>query len=122
MEEEILNTARSICACTEQEETLLARLCTAAAKRLRGELREDVSERDCAEAFACAAAWLAAAALTEARLCGGEELSSLRAGDVTIQMKDGARSGRADALRRSARQMMEPYTKGGGFYFCGVKG
>ena len=59
MEEEILNTARSICACTEQEETLLARLCTAAAKRLRGELREDVSERDCAEAFACAAAWLA---------------------------------------------------------------
>ena len=26
------------------------------------------------------------------------------------------------ALRRSARQLMAPYTEGGGFFFCAVKG
>ena len=34
----------------------------------------------------------------------------------------GANSERAAALRRSARQLMAPYTEGGGFFFCAVKG
>ena len=55
--------------------------------------------------------------------CGAEdELSSLRAGDVTIEVRGGANSERAAALRRSARQLMVPYTEGGGFFFCAVKG
>lgn len=54
--------------------------------------------------------------------CGAEELSSLRAGDVTIEVRGGANSERAAALRRSARQLMAPYTEGGGFFFCAVKG
>ena len=65
---------------------------------------------------------MAAAALTDARLGGAEELSSLRAGDVTIEVRGGANSERAAALRRSARQLMAPYTEGGGFFFCAVKG
>lgn len=77
---------------------------------------------DCEGAFICASAWLAAAALTDARLGGAEELSSLRAGDVTIEVRGGANSERAAALRRSARQLMVPYTEGGGFFFCAVKG
>ena len=85
-------------------------------------LREGVAPEDCEGAFICASAWLAAAALTDARLGGAEELSSLRAGDVTIEVRGGANSERAAALRRSARQLMAPYTEGGGFFFCAVKG
>ena len=72
------------------------------AKALERELREGVAPEDCEGAFICASAWLAAAALTDARLGGAEELSSLRAGDVTIEVRGGANSERAAALRRSA--------------------
>ena len=109
MDEEILETAKSICACGAEDEALLKRLCAASAQALERELREGV-------------AWLAAAALTDAKLGGAEELSSLRAGDVTIEVRGGANSERAAALRRSARQLMAPYTEGGGFFFCAVKG
>ena len=95
MDEEILETAKSICACGAEDEALLKRLCAASAQALERELREGV---------------------------GAEELSSLRAGDVTIEVRGGANSERAAALRRSARQLMAPYTEGGGFFFCAVKG
>ena len=120
MDEEILETAKSICACGAEDEALLKRLCAASAQALERELREGVAPEDCEGAFICASAWLAAAALTDARL--GGELSSLRAGDVTIEVRGGANSERAAALRRSARQLMAPYTEGGGFFFCAVKG
>lgn len=122
MDEEILKTAKSICACTEEDETLLKRLCAASAQALKRELRAGVSPEECEGAFVCASAWLAAAALTEARLAGGEELSALRAGDVSVTMRNAGGCGRAAALRRSARQLMAPYTEGGGFFFCAVKG
>ena len=122
MDEEILETAKSICACGAEDEALLKRLCAASAQALERELREGVAPEDCEGAFICASAWLAAAALTDARLGGAEELSSLRAGDVTIEVRGGANSARAAALRRSARQLMAPYTEGGGFVFCAVKG
>lgn len=117
MDEEILETAKSICACGAEDEALLKRLCAASAQALERELREGVAPEDCEGAFICASAWLAAA-----RLGGAEELSSLRAGDVTIEVRGGANSERAAALRRSARQLMAPYTEGGGFFFCAVKG
>ena len=120
MDEEILETAKSICACGAEDEALLKRLCAASAQALERELREGVAPEDCEGAFICASAWLAAAALTDARLGGAEELSSLRAGDVTIEVRGGANSERAAALRRSARQLMAPYTEGGGFFFCAV--
>lgn len=102
MDEEILETAKSICACGAEDEALLKRLCAASAQALERELREGVAPEDCEGAFICASAWLAAAALTDARLGGAEELSSLRAGDVTIEVRGGANSERAAALRRSA--------------------
>lgn len=58
-----------------------------ARRRSSRELREGVAPEDCEGAFICASAWLAAAALTDARLGGAEELSSLRAGDVTIEVR-----------------------------------
>ena len=81
MDEEILETAKSICACGAEDEALLKRLCAASAQALERELREGVAPEDCEGAFICASAWLAAAALTDARLGGAEELTSLRAGD-----------------------------------------
>lgn len=121
MDEEIFETARSICSYEQEDEALLKRLCAASAQALESELRAGIVPEDCEGAFVCAAGWLAAAALTEARLGGAEELSSLRAGDVTIRTEGGGCE-RAAALRRSARQLMEPYTEGGGFFFCAVKG
>lgn len=122
MDEEIFETAKSVCAYDAQDEALLKRLCAASAEALESELRAGMTPEECGGAFVCAAGWLAAAALTEARLGGAEELSSLRAGDVTVNVKGGAGSERAAALRRSARQLMEPYTERGGFCFCAVRG
>lgn len=121
MDEEIFETAKSISTCAKEDETLLGTLCTACTEQVKKALRAGLSPADCESAFVCAAAWLAAAALMEAK-GGAEELSSLRAGDVTIAMKNGASGGRAAALRRSARLLMAPYTEGGDFFFCGAKG
>jgi len=113
MDEEILETAKSICACGAEDEALLKRLCAASAQALERELREGVAPEDCEGAFICASAWLAAAALTDARLGGAEELSSLRAGDVTIEVRGGANSERAaapaggDALRIDREALAE---------------
>ena len=63
MDEEILETAKSICACGAEDEALLKRLCAASAQALERELREGVAPEDCEGAFICASAWLAAAAL-----------------------------------------------------------
>ena len=61
MDEEILETAKSICACGAEDEALLKRLCAASAQALERELREGVAPEDCEGAFICASAWLAAA-------------------------------------------------------------
>ena len=113
MDEEILETAKSICACGAEDEALLKRLCAASAQALERELREGVAPEDCEGAFICASAWLTLA---------NRLVHDFRAGDVTIEVRDGANSERAAALRRSARQLMAPYTEGGGFFFCAVKG
>ena len=60
MDEEILETAKSICACGTEDEALLKRLCAASAQALERELREGVAPEDCEGAFICASAWLAA--------------------------------------------------------------
>lgn len=121
MLEEIVKTAKLICACEPAEEAVLERLCAVSERQLRGQLRAGISPEACGEAFICAGAWLAVASLIELRGSGGEELSSLRAGEVTVSLRDEDGGARAASLRRSARVMMEPYTEGG-FYFCAVKG
>ena len=63
-----------------------------------------------------------AAALEGAR-AGGEELSSLRAGDLTVTKRASGESGRRlEALCEQARMLMQPYTKDGSFCFFGVQG
>lgn len=123
MEEKILTIASGLADASEGEQELLRMLCAAQSEVLAASLREGVAKEDCAGAFICAAAFLSAAALAAARNGGGEELSSLRAGDVTITKRTaGEKSERFDALRKQAWALMRPYTKDGGFCFCGVQG
>lgn len=121
MLEEIVKTAKLIVGDAGEAEALLETLCAASERQLRARLRAGVNAEDCREAFICAGAWLAVAALCEARVGDGGELSSLRAGEVSVEVNAGSGE-RAASLRRSAAALMAPYTEGGGFFFCTVKG
>lgn len=118
----ILAVACAMTKADENERETLALLCTAEEKALEGRLREGVCKEECEDAFICAAAFLAAAALESAR-AGGEELSSLRAGDLTVTKRTSGEGGkRLTALREQAQMLMRPYTKDGAFCFFGVQG
>ena len=96
-------------------------ICTAQEESLVRALKEGVAKEDCESAFICAASWLAAAALESAR-AGGEEFSSLRAGDLTVTKRSSDEgSKRLSLLREQARALMRPYTTDGGFCFRGVE-
>ena len=101
-------------------ETILS-LCTAQEESLVRALKEGVAKEDCESAFICAASWLAAAALESAR-AGGEEFSSLRAGDLTVTKRSSDEgSKRLSLLREQAWALMRPYTTDGGLCFRGVE-
>ena len=118
---EILLIAAAVSHCAEEERQLLQTLCAAAEQEAEASLREGVSPKDCAGAYVCACAWMAAASLELSR--GGEEFSSLRAGDMSLTLKGtGERRSRAALLREDARAMLAPYAGDGTFFFRGVKG
>ena len=122
MSGQILAIARTMTKADESEQETLAMLCAAQEEALEKQLRDGVSKEMCESAFICAAAFLAAAALESAR-AGGEELSSLRAGDLTVTKRSAGESGRRlEALCEQARMLMQPYTKDGSFCFFGVQG
>ena len=122
MSGQILAIDRTMTKADENEQETLAMLCAAQEEALEKRLRDGVSKEACASAFICAAAFLAAAALEGAR-AGGEELSSLRAGDLTVTKRASGESGRRlEALCEQARMLMQPYTKDGSFCFFGVQG
>jgi len=102
MDEEILETAKSICSCGAEDEALLKRLCAASAQALERELREGVAPEDCEGAFICASAWLAAAALTDARLGGGAVLPPRGRRDDRGQGRSKQRTCRGAAAQRAA--------------------
>lgn len=111
MSGQILAIARTMTKADESEQETLAMLCTAQEEALEKRLRDGVSKEACASAFICAAAFLTAAALEGAR-AGGEELSSLRAGDLTVTKRASGESGRRlEALCEQARMLMQPYTR-----------
>ena len=83
MREEILTLARIVSGAGEAEEALLESLCQAARLRWEGRLRQGLTPEDCGRAFACAAAFTAAADLTAGR--GGGAVSAFTAGDLSIK-------------------------------------
>ena len=122
MSEQIFSIACALSKADESEKSMLRMICTAQEESLVRALKEGVAKEDCESAFICAASWLAAAALESAR-AGGEELSSLRAGDLTVTKRASGESGRRlEALCAQARMLIRPYTKDGSFCFFGVQG
>ena len=66
MQQEILAIAKELSRARQSEESVLEKLCEAACAEVRSRLREGIGEEDCAAAFTCACAWLAAAGLLAA--------------------------------------------------------
>lgn len=121
MSGQIVSIACALSKADESEKALLEIICRAQEERLARTLKEGVAREDCESAFICAAAFLSAAALENAR-AGGEEVSSLRAGDLTVTKRSaGEGSRRLNALREQAWALMRPYTTDGGFCFRGVE-
>ena len=122
MSEQIFAIACALTKADESEKKMLEMICTAQEEILVHALKEDVAKEDCASAFICAASWLAAAAMESAR-AGGEEISSLRAGDLTVTKRPSDEgSKRLALLREQAWALMRPYMTDGGFCFRGVQG
>ena len=110
MSEQIFSIACALSKADESEKSMLRMICTAQEESLVRALKEGVAKEDCESAFICAASWLAAAALESAR-AGGEEFSSLRAGDLTVTKRSSDEgSKRLSLLREQAWALMRPYT------------
>ena len=121
MSGQIVSIACALSKADEGERALLEMICKAQEEQLARTLKEGVTREDCESAFICAASWLAAAALESAR-AGGEEFSSLRAGDLTVTKRSSDEgSKRLSLLREQAWALMRPYTTDGGFCFRGVE-
>lgn len=118
MSEHIKSLASVIAQPSDEEEPLLAALCASAETELRSKLRPNVTPEDCGDAFACAAALLAAAELMPCRPGGVEQFT---AGDVTIRTNGGSIE-TALAMRRQAEKLLAPYAADEGFAFLGVRG
>lgn len=122
MYDEILDLVAILTHPSEEEKVLLERLCTAAADRLNSQLREGMTPEACGPAYACAAAWLAAADFVDCRN-GQGGVPSFTAGSVSVGAISPTDTGTsADRLREQAWRLMAPYTEDQGFCFRGVKG
>ena len=118
---QMLALAQTLTGASESEQALLKMICSAQELILERALRGGVTKEACGEAFVCAGAFLAAAAMESARACG-EEISSLRAGEMSVTLRPESESGaRAERLRKQAWALMRPYTTDGGFCFRGVE-
>ena len=120
MEQTIRSLAQSVCGAGADEAALLEALCGAAARRWRGRLREGLTAEDCGTAFACAAAFTAAADMMAG---GGGDVASFTAGQVSVKGRTAAETAvLAGSLRQAAEELMAPYTEPGDFAFLGVPG
>ena len=121
MREEILTLARIVSGAGEAEEALRDSLCQAARLRWEGRLREGLTPEDCGRAFACAAAFTAAADLAAGR--GGGGAWAFRGGDISSRGGGAAEAASlAQGLRRTAEALMAPYAETEDFCFKGVRG
>ena len=119
MNEEILTLAKCVTGAPKEEWAYLETLCSAETEALRARLRTSLEGHE--GAFACAAAWLAAADYFCAKALTG--VSSWTAGDVRVTEAGSAeRSAAAEALRNAARQLMAGCLRDDSFAFQGVRG
>lgn len=91
----------------------LMQLCRAVLDRLRRDLKDGVSDADCADSLICAAGMLAAADFSAV---SAGEADSFKAGPVSVTRNDRARAKR---LREEAALLLAPWCRGA-FRFLGV--
>ena len=120
MQEKILALAAGMTGAAQEEQELLAALCAAAERAWSARLKDGVSVQDCGEAFACAAAFTAAADFLAG--CGGGHVESFPVGELSLKTSAASGGGQAEALRKSAERLMAPYAQAEDFCFRGVRG
>ena len=121
MFEQIYYLAAAIVQPSETEKPLLEALCISAEAELERRLRENLRPEDCRDAFACAAALLAAAGLLPCRSSGDAEQFTV--GDVSVKTGGGSQvCEAAAAMRRQAASMMAAYCGDDVFAFREVRG
>ena len=118
MQEKILTLAAGLTGAGEEERELLCALCAAAEQNWRGRLRPGLTPEDCGEAFACAAAFTAAADFGMGRNSGVE---SFTVGELSVKTGSGG-GDRSGDWRKSAERLMAPYVLAEDFCFKGVQG
>lgn len=96
--------------------------CQTAAAELESKLRSGVKSSDIEELFISAAAVLALSLYLELRDIPNDKIDSFKAGELSVSLRDGTKTGSAQSLRMRAESMLSAYLDCGGFEFKGVVG
>lgn len=96
--------------------------CQTAAVELESKLRSGVNSSDIEELFVSAAAVLALSLYLELRDIPNDKIDSFKAGELSVSLRDGTKTGSAQSLKMRAESMLSAYLDCGGFEFKGVVG
>ena len=96
--------------------------CQTAAAELESKLRSGVKSSDIEELFVSAAAVLALSLYLELTGITNDMIDSFKAGELSVSLRDGTKTGSAQSLRQRAESMLSAYLDCGGFEFKGVVG
>lgn len=96
--------------------------CQTAAAELESKLRSGVKSSDIEELFVGAAAMLALSMYLELTGITNDKIDSFKAGELSVSLRDGTKTGSAQSLRMRAESMLSAYLDCGGFEFKGVVG
>ncbi len=96
--------------------------CQTAALELESKLRAGVNSSDIEELFVSAAAMLALSMYLELTGITNDKIDSFKAGELSVSLRDGTKTGSAQSLRMRAESMLSAYLDCGGFEFKGVVG
>ena len=96
--------------------------CQTAAAELESKLRSGVNSSDIEELFVSAAAVLALSLYLELTGITNDKIDSFKAGELSVSLRDGTKTGSVQSLRMRAESMLSAYLDCGGFEFKGVVG
>lgn len=96
--------------------------CQTAALELESKLRAGVNSSDIEELFVSAAAVLALSLYLELTGITNDKIDSFKAGELSVSLRDGTKTGSVQSLRMRAESMLSAYLDCGGFEFKGVVG
>lgn len=105
-----------------QEGKVLRSVCQTAAAELESKLRAGVKSSDIEELFVCAAGLLAISLYLELTGIPNDKIDSFKAGELSVKLRDSAKTQASQSLRQHAESMMSAYLDCGGFEFKGVVG